>query len=186
MPLTVACPKCQARLDITSDLADQPIRCHRCEHVFTRGDDRHAEAIQVGTSRNGAPPRTDDDEPVPPSRPHATARAPFPTAPILVLVCGLLFLLLALSVGFNVYILAQPDREFGMQAARRAEQEARLQAERAQADAAAQAAQVKAQAAQADEAKLRREIENLRDELAAVRQDLDDARRKADKADRDK
>jgi predicted Zn finger-like uncharacterized protein len=155
MGITIACPKCQARFEITKDLADQPIRCHRCEHTFRRGDaNLHADAIQVGTGRKGAPAAV-EDEPMPPSRPHATARPPFPTVPLLILLCGFLFLLLALSGGFNFWMIGHADMRFDNEAI----------ALRMQLDQANQRAIAAEQAAQVQEAKAKREIDDLKKKL---------------------
>ncbi|HZZ82379.1 MAG TPA: hypothetical protein VFE62_28025 [Gemmataceae bacterium] len=153
MAISVACPKCQAHLEITDDLVDQPIRCHRCENIFRRGDDAaHANGIQVGTARRGPAGQPREDEP-PPSRPHATARAPFPMVPLLVLVCGLLVLLLVLSGGFNFWLIAHPDIAFNRDEVRM------LQAQAAEANERAAQARQQEEQARREAAELKRRLD---------------------------
>ena len=99
MPTTAVCPQCQTRFEAPSDLADQPVRCSRCMHTFRWAE--AANAIQAGLPRAAG---ADDYDPHPaPSPRHPTARPAFPLVPILVLAIGLLILLLAISVGFNLW-----------------------------------------------------------------------------------
>lgn len=99
MLTTAVCPQCQTRFEVPRDLADQPVRCSRCLHTFRWAE--AANAIQAGLPRVTA---SDDYDPHPaPSPRHPTARPAFPLVPILVLAIGLLILLLAISVGFNLW-----------------------------------------------------------------------------------
>ncbi len=181
MSIAVLCPRCQATFGITDDLADGTVCCPKCANVFSRSA---SAGIHTGAPPNAPKSATarndlDDDEPIP-SRPHAPPRVPFPTAPLLILVCGILFLLLALSAGFNIWIIANPDLRFDReQQAIIAEQQA--QAARMQAMQEAERAAANQQRAQQDETKLKREIDDLRRELVAVQQQLDDAKRKLEK-----
>jgi uncharacterized protein HemX len=182
MSIAVICPRCQTHFGITDDLADEPVCCPKCANVFSRGG---SAGIQAGTPPSA--PKTgsarndrEDDEPMPPSRPHAPPRVPFPTVPLLILVCGILFLLLALSVGFNLWVIAHPDLRIDrQQQAMRAADEA--QAMRMQAEQEAKRAAENQQKAEQQEAKLKRDLDDLRRELEAVRLQLDDAKRKPEK-----
>jgi hypothetical protein len=158
MSTVVQCPRCHADIDITPDLADQPIRC-ACGHTFAP----HAAAIRAGAPRRKA---DDYDEPAPsPRRP--TARAAFPWGPIAIVTIGILFLLLAFSVGFNVWILMMPDnRRFGFLEARDAELMALEQ--RARAEEARELALRAEREAQAN-------LRNMEQALAEARKRLDDA-----------
>ena len=154
MAISVACPKCQAHLEITDDLADQPIRCHGCETIFRRGDaEAHMNGIQIGTGRRGPASQPEEDEPQPPSRPHATARAPFPLVSLLILLCGFLFLLLVLSGGFNFWLVAHPDAMLHRDEIRV------LQAQAAEANDRAAQAFRQGEAAQREAAELKRKLE---------------------------
>ena len=152
MSIAVSCPRCQATFGITDDLANGAVCCPKCANVFSRGP---SAGILAGSPRASKPASDqEDDEPIP-SRPHASPRVPFPTAPLLILVCGILFLLLALSAGFNIWIIANPDLRFDReQQAVIAEQQA--QAMRMQAVQEAECAAANQQRAQQDEAKLKR------------------------------
>jgi predicted Zn finger-like uncharacterized protein len=181
MSIAVLCPRCQATFGITDDLANGAVCCPKCANVFSRSALAGIQAGAPPTASKPAAARNDreDDEPIP-SRPHAPPRVPFPTAPLLILVCGILFLLLALSAGFNLWIIANPDLRFDReQQAVIAEQQA--QVARMQAVQEAERAAVNQQRAQQDEAKLKRDIDDLRRELVAVQQQLDEARRKLEK-----
>ena len=150
MSVVVTCPQCQAGFEIPGDLADQPVRCHRCAHTFqANGVPAHLDGIRVGASATLPRRQIDevDHEPMPsPRRP--TARAPFPWGPIAVITIGILFFLLSLSAGFNFYYLSDPDGPHrNLEEARQAERvavERRLQAEKLAALALQQEVEAKA------------------------------------------
>jgi hypothetical protein len=176
MAISVACPKCQAHLEITDDLADQPIRCHRCENIFRRGDaEAHTNGIQVGTGRRGPAAQPEEDEPMPPSRPHATARAPFPVVSLLVLLCGFLFLILVLSGGFNFWLIAHPDAMIG-----RGEVQM-LQAQAAEANARAAQALQQQEQAQREAAEAKRKLEKTEQTIRDLERRLREAKIAVDK-----
>jgi uncharacterized protein HemX len=182
MSIAVICPRCQTHFGITDDLADEPVCCPKCTNVFSRGGSASIHAGSPPKSPKPSPAKNDraDDEPMPPSRPHAPPRVPFPAVPLLILLCGILFLLLALSAGFNLWVIAHPDLRIDReQQAVRAAQEA--QAMRMQAEQEAKRAAENQQKAQQEEAKLKRDLDDLRRELEAVRLQLDDAKRKLEK-----
>jgi hypothetical protein len=139
MSVAVTCPECQERYEVPDEAAEQMIRCRRCQCPIEAK--RHAPASE-GIQAKPAPvlgsasrQREDDDNPQP-DRPrrHAKPRSPFPWTALLVVVIGLLFLLLVFSIGFNVWFIANPEKHFLINEARRAEQIAiqqRMEAERA-------------------------------------------------------
>lgn len=180
MSIAVTCPRCQTPFGITDDLVDEPVCCPKCTNVFSRGGSAgiHAgsppKAPKTASAKNGHA----DDEPMPPSRPHAPPRVPFPTAPLLILLCGILFLLLALSVGFNLWVIAHPDLRIDREQQALRATEAAM---RAQGEQEAKRAADNQQKAQQEEAKLKRELDDVRRELEAVRLQLDDAKRKLEK-----
>src|SRR5436190_6258604 len=104
MPTAVVCPNCRARFEVASELAaDEPIRCGQCVHTFLRRDSLSA-GIQAGPAPLTVTP-IDEDEPLP-ERPRRPIAPPvFPLATLLWIALGVLFLLLAISVGFNVWVL---------------------------------------------------------------------------------
>ena len=152
MSIAIQCPRCQATFGITDDRPDEPITCPKCLNVFRQGP---SAGIQAGLPR---PRESDDDEP-PRSRPHPSPRAPFPTVPLLIVACGLLFLLLVLSAGFNVWIAVNPD--------------VRLQQEQAVAEQQADVARVQALQVQAENARAQR----AEQQEARLKRDLDDLAR---------
>ncbi len=190
MSIAVVCPRCQTHFGITDDLADEPVCCPKCTSVFSRGGSAGIHAGTPPKSPKTSSSKNDraDDEPMPPSRPHASPRVPFPTVPLLVLLCGILFLLLALSVGFNLWITVFHDRQ-GLRGAAEAQmmraqamQEAARAAEmRDIAEQNAKRAAENQQKAQQQEAKMKRDLDDLRRELEAVQLQLDEAKRKLEK-----
>lgn len=173
MALAIQCPHCRAVFSISDDVGAAQVACPMCRNVFQQTG---SNGIQAGLPKASKPAgEHDEDEPARPSPPHASPRVPFPTVPLLILACGLLFLLLVLSIGFNIWIIATPEvRQQPGQQAIIAQQQAQLM----QAQAAAAAEQAKAQA---EEAKLKRQIDDLKEELEQVRRELDLARRKLGK-----
>ena len=190
MSIAVICPRCQTHFGITDDLADEPVSCPKCTNVFLR---ERSAGIQAGTppkAPKAIPARNDrdDDEPMPPSRPHAPPRVPFPTVPLLIITCGILFLLLALSVGFNLWIIVFHERqdlrgeaEVQMMRAQAEREAARAAQMRDEAEQQAKRAAENQQKAQQQEAQMKRDLDELRRELDAVRLQLDDAKRKLEK-----
>jgi predicted Zn finger-like uncharacterized protein len=181
MSLTVTCPKCHAAFDVPNDLAEQPVRCHRCEHVFRPGE-AHTEplatAIQPGLALPLATPKKTVEEPEErPFRRPASPRAPFPWPSILIVTVGLLLLLLVMSGGFNLWFLTHADDPFrNAAAAREAAELARQQA--VQAERAAAQAEAVRQEAQRKEAALQRRVDELTRQVEALKGELDEARRK--------
>lgn len=190
MSIAVICPRCQTTFPISDDLADGPVCCSKCANVFQRSASAGIQAGAPPSASKSAPPRNDrdDDEPMPPSRPHASPRVPFPTVSLLILVCGVLFLLLVLSVGFNIWVFVHPDlrNDRHAQQAILADEQAQVAQQQAEI-ARVQAELMRARAVQArqevqqEDAKLKRELEDLRRELEAVREQLEDAKRKLPK-----
>ena len=75
MSIAVTCPECQSRFDLPDDLADQPIRCHRCDHTFDsplspggRGAGGEGDAREGITVK--AVPKKKPVEDEPPPRPY--------------------------------------------------------------------------------------------------------------------
>jgi hypothetical protein len=175
MTIAVECPECQDRYEVPDQAADQLIRCRRCQcPIDAKRREPQSEGIQTNpTPVLGSPSRQrqhdDNAEPERPRR-HPKPRSPFPWTALLIVVIGVLFFLLAFSVGFNVWFLVNPDKLLHMEErARRAEQEAmqqRLQAEQAAQMALANEKRArenlaKAQADVAAEIKLREEADRL-------------------------
>ncbi len=172
MPIAVVCPKCGAGFEIPKDLADQPVRCMRCEHTFVRGDD---ESLAVGIQAAGAAAsgkKPEPASPTAPSPPRPTARSPFPAVPLLICLLGLLFFLLILSGGFNVWFVLHPEDPWRRGVAAEQEAQRALAAEaRAQAEAA------NARAAQAEAERVRKQLQQQIDDL---KQALDNAKKEAE------
>jgi hypothetical protein len=111
-------------------------------------------------------------------RKHPQPRSPFPWSAVWIVVIGILFLLLILSVGFNITVLFNPEYH----SVREQQMIAREQEARAQADAA-RAAEMMARQAQ-DQAQtrregLKRENDELRRQVEHLRDQLEEARRAA-------
>src|SRR5258708_35098637 len=88
MPIAVTCPRCQTHFGITDDLADEPVCCPKCTNVFAREKSAGIQAGLPASAKTPAPKHDrEEDEARPPSRPHATAPAPVPVAPLLILLC---------------------------------------------------------------------------------------------------
>jgi len=175
MSLAVICPECQDRYEVPDEAAEQLIRCRRCQcPIEAKPHAPASESIQAKPAPvlGSAPRRRDDDDNPQPdhTRRHPRPRSPFPWTALLVVAIGLLLLLLVFSVGFNVWFIANPEKHFRMDDARRAEQMAiqqRMEAEKAAAMARqeenlARENQAKAQADLAAAVKLREEAERLR------------------------
>jgi len=178
MAIAVMCPRCQTAIEVTDDLADQPICCQRCLHTFERSKGTSS-AIQAGPTRVTAPQDEDDRAP-PPSRPHAEPRAPFPVVPLLLVLIGLLFFVLVASVGFNVWLVVNPDQRDGMD--RRARQaEIQAQQARVQAEQAAELARVNAQQEQERGAELQKKLAEMRRERDDALEALEETRRQLDR-----
>jgi predicted Zn finger-like uncharacterized protein len=177
MSITTTCPQCQSRLEITDDLADQPIRCQRCLHTFERNGKQHADGIQPGQPpKTSSPKRVPDDEPEPmPTPRRPTARPVFPWSPILIVALGILLFLFVVSAGFNVWFITNPDRRFG---AREAELQDMARQQAIQAEMAAQQARLMAEEAQRKEAAMQRQVEDLQRQLQAAREEVDGAKKK--------
>ena len=176
MPVVATCPQCQTRIEVPSDLADQPIRCHHCLHTFERGGVESA--IHAGPVSVKAPALARDNNVEPMRSPsHAEPRTPFPYLSVLIVLLGLVFFLLVVSVGFNIWIVVTPEHGFRVNVeanrAQKVAQEQRLQAEQA-----AQRVQFLEQEAQRNDKLLQRRLDELRQELEATKEQLEDARRR--------
>jgi hypothetical protein len=172
MSVAVTCPECQDCYEVPDEATQQLIRCRRCQCPIESS--RHATASE-GIQAKPAPvlgsasrQRENDDNPQPDRpRPHPKPRSPFPWTALLVVVIGLLFLLLVFSVGFNVWFIANPEKHFRMDEARRAMAiQQRLEAEKAaamaqQEEKRARENQAKAQADLAAAKKFREEGDRL-------------------------
>ncbi len=161
MAIAVFCPKCETRIEITKDLADQPVHCGRCGSTFVPGA---ADALDVGIQAKPTPASPANKlasilSPEP-SQPRATARSPFPAVPLLVCVVGMLFFLLVGSGGFNVWLLMNPNDPWRRQVnVEQANQRAAAAEARAQAEAAA------ARAAEAETLRVRKQMQDQVDDL---------------------
>src|SRR6478752_6348933 len=111
MSIAVHCPKCQARFEIADDLADQPVCCHQCMHVFQRSAaNAVAASIQAGLPDVAtAACRNEESNTDFVPTPHARPRSPFPLVPMLVLMIGFLTFSLVISLGFNIWVLLNHD-----------------------------------------------------------------------------
>ncbi|MSQ95736.1 MAG: hypothetical protein EXR98_14440 [Gemmataceae bacterium] len=181
MTIAATCPQCEERIDAPDD--GEPIRCPRCDCLFPlKRRDTYAEGIQampapiVAAGPCEKAPTLEDQ---PPPR-HGTPRSPFPVAPMLIVVIGILFFLLVFSVGFNIWFVMQPDRGIFNNAARAAEQQAIQQ--RMIAEQAAQQALMAQQEAQRQQAVQQAEMQALQRQLMEVRTELEVAKRKLEKA----
>jgi len=181
MSVMLTCPECRTKIEITDDLLDQPVRCHRCLHIFERtAREQLALGVQAGAPTKApekATPREEErPEPRRPSEPHS----PFPIMPILIVALGVVFLMLVCSLGFNIWFVWNPEGRFRpIEEARKAEERARQQqiiAEQEAQRAAAMQAEGQRRAAN-----LQREIEALQRQLEATREQLEEARRKVEK-----
>lgn len=180
MPITTTCPQCQARVEISDDLADQPICCQRCLHTFERDGkpEAPAGAIQAGAAPKVATskPRKEEDAAEPrPSPRRPTARPAFPWTAVLIVTIGILFFLLVMSIGFNIWFITSPDAMFRRADQIRAE-EARQQAMQAQ-EAAERARQMQQQA-EGKEAQLQRRIDELQRQVDALKEQVEDGKKK--------
>ena len=102
---------------------------------------------------------------------------PFPYMSILIVLLGLLFFLLVVSVGFNIWIVVTPDNGFRVNAeVNRAQKVA--QEQRQLVEQAAQRAQLLQQEAQRNDMLVQRRLDDLKQELEATKEQLEDARRR--------
>jgi hypothetical protein len=56
MSIAVLCPQCLVRFEIPDDLADQPVRCHQCMHIFPLGAARLSVDPSPAHIHEGLPP----------------------------------------------------------------------------------------------------------------------------------
>ena len=172
MTIAATCPQCEERIDAPDD--GEPIRCPRCDCLFPlKRRDAHADGIQAMPApviaagpREKALPRHDEPPPH-----HGTPRSPFPVTPILVVTIGILFFLLIFSVGFNIWLVAQPERGIFNNAVRQAEAQAVQQ--RIIAEQAAQQARMLQQAAELKLAAEQAELNRVQEQLRQVQRELE-------------
>jgi len=176
MALLVSCPNCQARFDIADDLADQPVRCHQCMHVFERVGARSPSVGIQARPPSAVTMAQEDRIPEQARRRMPSPRPAFPWYALYLVVIGLLFFLLVVSVGFNVWIVFNADNRF------RREEEVRdlqqqAQAQRMRAEAAAEMARQQQIQATQKSASLQRQNEELKRQVDILRGQLEDVRR---------
>jgi hypothetical protein len=137
------------------------IRCRSCQcPIEPNRAEPGSAAIQVKpTLVLVSPQHEDEDFERDDAHRHPTPRAPFPWTALLVVLIGLLFFLLAFSIGFNVWFISQPENRLRMEDARRAEQVAMQQ--RIEAEKAVEVALLAEQRARENRAAVRQEAERL-------------------------
>jgi hypothetical protein len=147
---------------VPDEAAKNLIRCRRCQcpieakESVPPPDSIQAKPALVLGSTSRQRERDENSEPDRPHR-HPEPRAPFPWTALLIVVIGVLFFLLAFSVGFNVWFIVNPDKFLRMEEqARRAEQVAMQQ--RLAAEQAAEMAQQAEKQARENEARAKAEL----------------------------
>lgn len=166
MSIAVTCPQCRTDFEVPPDLADQPVRCHRCGNTFqAKAGLERADGIRVGTAPKPANKTSDaDDADADRPTPRPMPRSAFPWGPIAIVIIGLLSLLLVFSAGLNVWVFLHhnDNRMQEVMNAERAAVEQRMQAEQARLLAMR-------------EQDVHEQVVRLRRELAEARKNLEEA-----------
>ncbi len=167
MSIVVSCPQCRTDFEVPPDLADQPVRCHRCGNTFpAKAGLERADGIRVGTAPKSANKTSDaDDTDTDRPTPRPMPRSAFPWGPIAIVIIGLLGLLLVFSAGLNVWVFLHhnDNRMHEAMHAERVAVEQRMQAEQARAQAM-------------------RQQDDARDQLVILNRELAEARKRLEEA----
>lgn len=119
MSVTVTCPECNDRYEVADAAAEEMVRCRRCQcPIEPNRREPLSNAIKTKPSAVLTSTKHEDDERY---GDEARPRAPFPWVALLVIAIGLLFFLLAFSVGFNIWFISQPENRRRMEKAGEAE-----------------------------------------------------------------